>query len=168
MRSLLPFALLVPIVAILGLGVAILARTPQALELLGKLGVGALSRAIDEPEPVTVIVVGSDESIATVRDSVLPEEILYTGPGVLAVQGGRIVVARVESASEALNELGWIDRPLEILGTDSWRLWPQTRRRLDPRTHPNDGGPSLAEMAGRPTLTAGEAIRALRMLRTLR
>ena len=151
--------------AILGLGVAVLAHTPQALELLGELGVGALGQAIDEPEPLTIIVVGSDEGVATVRDSLLREEILYAGPGVVAVQGGHIVVARVETASEALNELGWIDRPLEILGVETWRLWPQTTKALDPKTHPKDGGPSLAEMARKPTLTPGEAIRALRMLR---
>jgi len=164
-RSLLPLALLVPVLAVMGLGVAVLARTPAALELLGGLGAGDLNEAIEELEPVTVIIVGSDESVAAVRAALRRDEIVYEGPGVVAVPGGRIVVAKVETASDALNELGWIDRPLEILGTDSWRPGPQRAKALDPKTNPDDGGPSLAEMAKKPRLTVAEAIRALRMLR---
>ncbi len=165
MRSLLPLALPVPILAVLGLGMAELAHTPAVLELFGELGVAELNEVIEEPEPVTVIVVGSDHGVATVRDALPRDEILHEGPGVVAVPGGRIVVARVELAGAALNELGWIDRPLEILGSDSWHPGPRTTKPADPVTHPDDGGPSLVELARKHTLTPTEAIRALRMLR---
>ncbi len=78
-------------------------------------------------------------------------------------------------ASDALNALDWGDRPLEIIdprvhGIGAASLAPaagaaRPTRALDLRTSPRDGGPSLAELARKPTLSPDEALRALRMLR---
>jgi hypothetical protein len=123
---------------------------------------------------VLIMVVGHRENVATMRRSLGEIGIVHTDDRSFALANGRIVAARIEDASEALNALDWSARPLEIIdprvhGIGAASLGPGsgpggTVRGLDPKTNPGDGGPSLAELAKKPMLTQSEASRALRML----
>ena len=127
------------------------------------------------PEPVLIMVVGHRENVASLRRALGENDVVHADDRSFALARGRIVTARIEDASDALNALDWSERPLEIIdprvhgigaaSLASSAATPGSVRGLDPRTNPGDGGPSLAELAKKPRLTPDEALRALRMLR---
>jgi hypothetical protein len=101
-------------------------------------------------EPVLILLVGSDESVDLVRKAVDPERIVASTPHAFAVADGHVVAADVEAASDPLNAAGWGDRPIEILGPDAGA-----------RPVASETQPTIAELAKKPTLSAGEAMRLL-------
>ncbi len=126
-------------------------------------------------EPVLVMVVGHRENVAALRRTLGGNGVVRADDRSFALANGRIVAARIEDASDALNALDWSERPLEIIdprvyGIGAASMAPAAAtagsvQRLDPKTNPGDGGPSPAELAKKPRLTPDEALRALRMLR---
>jgi hypothetical protein len=110
------------------------------------------------PEPVLILLVGSDESVDRVRDAVDPERIVASTPHAFAVVDGHIVAADAEAASAPLNAAGWSDRPIEILGAERVTGSPDAQAGA---SHVPDAPPPLAELAKKPTLTPGEAMRLL-------
>lgn len=153
MRAWISITLTVSVLAMMGLGFTVAFRATTGFDLL---------RSDTEP-PVLLIVVGSIDNVERVREAMPDDQIVHESAGAFALAGGRIVTNRVENASLAVNEVGWGDRELEILSPR--HLLPRNTAPLDPHTNPSDGGASLSQLSRKPALTAGEAIRALRMLR---
>jgi len=119
-----------------------------SLPPLESLGTG------EESEPVLILLLGSTESVEHLRAVVAPERVIADGRSAFALAGGRIVAADVESASDPLNAAGWTERPVQIL----------TAARLAQGQAQAEPGNALAELARKPTLTPGEALRLLRQL----
>jgi hypothetical protein len=81
-----------------------------------------LSRAFEkEPlqdhtnSPVTVMLVGDQESVAAIREAVHPDRIVASTPDGFALVEGRIIATSIEAASRPLNKAGWADRQIEIV-----------------------------------------------------
>ncbi len=163
MRIWLTASILLAILAGLVLGMTVVVRPD-----LRDRALAALLGGEPQLEPVLLIVVGHRQTVTTLYDTVEAETIVHRDEDSFALASGHIVASRVESASAALNALGWGDRPLDIVDPRRIALRPASiygSRKLDLRTHPDDGGPSLAELAVQPSLTESEALRALRMMR---
>jgi len=112
-----------------------------------------------QPEPVLILLLGSEESVESVRSAIASERIVASSPGAFAIDSGRIVAVDVETASDPLNAAGWADRPLEILTADRLARAPGAGTGAGAEAPPSL--PPIAELAKKPTLTAGEAMRLL-------
>ena len=168
MRSWIAIGLLLTLLG--GLVLALLTLRPDLRDRLVERIEGPLA-----PEPVLIMVVGHRENVSSLRRTLGDHGVVHADNRSFALANGRIIAARIEDASDALNALDWTERPLEIIdprvhgiGAASLAPGPASSgavRGLDPKTNPADGGLSLAELAKQPTLTPDEALRALRMLR---
>jgi len=115
-----------------------------------------------QPEPVLILLVGSQDSVERVRSAIAPERIVASSPDAFAIDVGCIVTVDVEAASDPLNAAGWADRPLEILTPDRLaQATPASDAGADPDAEAAPELPPLSELAKKPTLTLGEAMRLL-------
>lgn len=130
----LTITLVVASLAAVGLGFTVAFRQGAGLDLVTGSAPGS-------EDPVLLVVVGHPENVDAVRRGLRGEPLLYDSREAFALEGGRIVVAHIAAASEALNELGWANRPLEIVDPSSWH---GARDRAD-------GGAALPERTTKPT-----------------
>ena len=143
--------------ALLTLGAVLL-----VLSLMGAgifLGLRKLSPTVatsDTPASVAIMVVGSPENVETFRESLNPEQIVASSTTAFAIDRGRIIADRIEAGSDLLNQLGWTERPLEII---------DPRSASGPTRPKASGGSEIAALAKNKTLTPAEAVRALQLLR---
>ncbi len=137
------------------LGAAAWLRSPQGE------GLRAWLPGAREPA-VLVLLVRDRGGLASVRDAVAPERVLVAGPDALVLREGRVVATSAEAAGESLTAAGWVDRDIEL-----WAPEASAQRTAPvPSAAPTaaEAASGLAELADRPTLSAAEAVLALRML----
>ena len=109
--------------------------------------------------PVLIVVVGSRPQVERVRRVAAPDQTLRASADGFALRRGLIVVSAVEHAGPLLSEVGWGDRPLEILDVDRARA----ARGMAPASGEGSGpgadevGTHLQELIRQPNLTLGEA-----------
>lgn len=134
-----------------------LAANPEArrdlAERLPELGA-------EEPEPVLVLLVGDAPAVTRVRATISSDRVVAETSRAFALREGRIVAANPEAAGDPLNAAGWAHRPIEL-----WSARAARRRTREPAPRAeSQSGPTLAELARKPTLTPAEAVAALRLM----
>ena len=68
-----------------------------------------------ELEPVVVFVLGSPRAVAQIRAAIRDERVVAETPEAFAVVEGRVLAASAEPVGELLMQLGWDDRPLDLV-----------------------------------------------------
>lgn len=118
---------------------------------------------IDPPEPVLVVVVGNRALVQSVRQAISPDRIVADGVDVFALVDRRIIAANAEAASDPINQLGWIDEPIETVSvvTDGGRRWEKNRgQRAGERgmsEEQQQQAVQIANLMNKPTLNAAQA-----------
>lgn len=126
----------------------------------------AISDLINFDDPVLIVIVGSPELVDSVRKAISPDRIVADTGDAFALRSRRIVAATTEAASGPLNQLGWIDDPLDLvaMSNDRGRQWEQNRN--TPGGRRNQRGLSdeereradlIAGLLRKPTLNSAEA-----------
>ncbi|MFT5441873.1 MAG: hypothetical protein ACI8W3_000915 [Myxococcota bacterium] len=153
-----PNQLLMAMTTIIVFGLGMLAYTSQPAEWIP--GIVAM---IDPPEPVLVVVVGNRVLVQSVRRAISPDRIAADGVDAFALVDRRVIAANAEAASDPINQLGWIDDPIEMVSvvTDGGRRWEENRRQ-----NAGDRGMSeeqrqqaaqIANLMNKPSLNAAQA-----------
>lgn len=88
-----------------------LAWTEMALAIYRKHMGG---KAAGKPARVVIIFIQRPEAVEELRKIVEPDSLLFSDEEAIAMVNGRIVATDRDAASNALNELGWIDLPMEM------------------------------------------------------
>jgi hypothetical protein len=88
------------------------AWTEMALAIIGKHLSG--KAAAEKPAKVVIIFIQRPEAVEELRKVVEPDSLLFSDVEAIAMVNGRIVATDRDAASNALNELGWIDLPMEM------------------------------------------------------
>jgi hypothetical protein len=103
-----------------------------------------------ETPSVLVLLVADRSGVAAVGAAVDPIRILVQTPEAIVLREGRVVATGPEVVGGPLVEAGFADRSLEL-----WAAVPPDRWRGD---EPAEEERSLATLASKPTLSAGEVI----------
>ncbi len=145
--------------AVIAFGIGLLLLTSKPADWIPELG-----DFIKPPDPVLVVVVGSEELVGTVRSAISSERVLAETSDAFALDSLRVIAASADAAGGPINELGWIDREIEIVSvpTGAGRRWENNRHQ-----NSNDKNMSAEEQAKadkiasimkKPKLNAGEAM----------
>ncbi len=102
-------------------------------------------------EPVVVLIVGTPENVAMLRDAVGSDRIVVNRRNSFALDEGRVIAASMDAVGSSITAAGWIDRPLEIV--------PSPRRRPDVTRAP--GKEIDASLETKRMLSRAEAFRLL-------
>ena len=145
MKAVLTLGAVVAVLGVMGAGI-----------FLGLRQISPTTGTSELPDGVAIMVVGSQERVEVFRDSIDAQLIVADTPGAFALDRGRIIAAQIEAGSVLLNQLGWADRPLEIIDP---RSTGGVARSATP------AGSEIAALAKKKTLTPAEALRALQLMR---
>ena len=129
---------------------ALLGERPRWVE--GSLD-WAESLRFGEPPAVLVLLVADRSGVASVRAAVDPARILAETPDAIVLREGRVVATGPEVVGDPLMEAGFSDRSIE--------LWVASQRGPREQSGGEDGGPSLAALLAKPTLTPLEVLAVL-------
>jgi hypothetical protein len=90
-----------------------------------------VNELINPEDPVLVVIVGSPQLVDSVRVAISPDRIIADTGDAFALVDRRIIAASAEAASGPINQLGWIDDPLDLvaMSSDRGRQWEQGRGR---------------------------------------
>ena len=110
----------------------------------------AESLRFGEPPSVLVLLVADRSGVASIRAAVDPARILAETPDAIVLREGRVVATGPEVVGEPLMEAGFSDHSIE--------LWAASQRGPRKEGEGEDGGPSLAALLAKPTLTPFEAV----------
>jgi hypothetical protein len=103
-----------------------------------------------EPPSVLVLLVPDRSGVASVRAAVDPARILAETPDAIVLREGRVVATGPEAVGDPLTEAGFSDRSIE--------LWKATQPGPREGGAGEAGGPSLAALLAKPTLTPLEVL----------
>ena len=106
-----------------------------------------------DPPAVLVLLVADRSGVASVRAAVDPARILAETPDAIVLREGRVVATGPEVVGDPLTEAGFSDRSIE--------LWVASQRGPREQSGGEDGGPSLAALLAKPTLTPLEVLAVL-------
>ncbi len=158
------FLMTMTTIATFGLGLLILTSEPSEW-------VPSLSDFGMAKEPILVVIVGSDSGVEQVRAAISNDRIVAEGEGAFALRDMRIVASSPEAASGPINEMGWIDREIELVAVPMARglKWERNRGKTRGAQSDESRGSSedsaqaerIAELVKKPTLTTGEAMAVL-------
>jgi len=66
------------------------------------------------PEKVVIVFIQRSEAVEELRKVIDPERLVFSDEQAIAMSNGRIVATDRDAASNVLNELHWIDLPMEM------------------------------------------------------
>jgi len=114
-------------------------------------------------KPILVFLVDSRAGVENIRKSVDASRITSTSPNAIALREGRIFAANRSAVGFALNEMGWIDRPIEILvaGKADGNKQDTKQRAI---TNDDARNAKLEALMNQNTLSVGEQMFVLQMM----
>ena len=146
-------------IAAFGIGALLFTSEPETW-------IPTISEIINPADPVLVVIVGSPELVHSVREAVSSDRIVADTGDAFALVDRRIVAASAEAAGGPINQLGWIDDPIDLVAMsgDRGRQWELNRSspgrgrgKAALSDEDREQAAMIAGLMAKPTLTAGEA-----------
>jgi hypothetical protein len=111
----------------------------------------------EQDEPVLVFTIPDSAQLARVQKAIPPDRILRSDNTGFAVKGGRVYVHDIGQAGDFIEEAGWIEQPIQIVG-----LGMDEPKEGSPSTPPAmndvDRLAYLRGLVNKPTLSRSEQI----------
>lgn len=129
--------------------------------------ISRITEFVKPRDSVLVLIVGSKSGVQRVRAAISDDRVVAETEGAFALRSRRIVAESPEAASDSINQLGWIDKEIELIAVPMARglAWEKNRHK---DRNAQDGDPvdaaqakRIAELMSKPTLTAGETMAVL-------
>lgn len=141
-----------------GIGLLILTSKPVEWDL------PSLKELITPRDPVLVLLVGSTDGVARVRAAIDDDRVVAEMDGAFALRSKRVVAASPEAAGGPINQMGWVDKEIELIAVPMGQglVWETNRHKNqdEPAGKPVDKAQAerIAALMSKATLTSAEAI----------
>lgn len=83
-------------------------------ELLASLDTALGASPTNKPKKVVIVFIQRTEAVSALREVVGADSLVFSDEEAIAMSSGRIVATDRDAASKVLNELNWIDLPMEM------------------------------------------------------